>query len=502
MRIPLDIPPGLNADDTSFAASGRWADASNVRFWRGQPQVIGGWERLTDSLLTGVCRSVLAWTDRAALLNIAFGTHSKLLVWRGGGLYDVTPAGLLAGLLDGTGGQGYGTGAFSTGNYSEPSSGDYFPRTWSLAAWGETLVACPRGGTIYGWTNATGVPAAGLTNAPAAVTHMLVSPTDQVFALGCNEEVSGIFNPLCIRHSSIRNNIQWNTAASTTAREYILPGGGRIVAGRMLGTNLLVWTTHGLYLGSYVGALNQPWRFDRVGEKCGLIGPNAAVVVGQSAYWLGPDLQFYRYGLGGAPEPMICPVREALANSLAASQGDKVVASSISAFGEIRFDYPDARDGLENSRYISLSLIDGALSRGQMARTGLVDAGPSQYPIATDPSGAVFYHERGASADGGAFAWFLESADQVLDTDVTALTRGVWPDLTGQIGAVNLTVTSRFKPQGAEKVYGPYPMAPGEDRVDLRASGRLFRIRFAGGSAPTACRFGRPVFDISQAGQR
>ena len=114
----------------------------------------------------------------------------------------------------------------------------------------------------------------------------------------------------------------------------------------------------------------------------------------------------------------------------------------------------------------------------------------------------MFYHERGASADGGAFSWFLESADQVLDTDLTGLTRGVWPDLSGQIGAVSLTVTSRFKPQGAEKVYGPYAMAPGEDRVDLRASGRLFRVRFAGGSAPTACRFGKPVFDVAQAGHR
>jgi hypothetical protein len=502
MRVTLEIPPGLNADDTSFAAAGRWADASNVRFWRGQPQVIGGWERLTDTPLNGVCRSLLAWTDKASQLNIGFGTHTKLQVWRGGGLYDVTPIGLAAGLVDGTGGQGYGTGAYSTGNYSEPSSGDYFPRTWSLAVWGENLLASPRGGTIYGWTNGTGTPALALGGAPSAVTHMLVAPTDQVFALGCNEEVSGVFNPLCLRHSSIRNNSQWTTSAATTAREYVLPGGGRIVAGRVISSYLLVWTTHGLYLGTYVGALNQPWRFDRVGEKCGLIGPNAAVVVGQSAYWLGPDLQFYRYELGGAPEPLTCAIRQTLVENLAPSQGDKVTASSISAFGEVRFDYPDGRDGLENSRYLALSLIEGAWSRGQMARSALVDAGPSQYPIGVDPGGAVFYHERGASADGGAFSWYLESADQLLDPEQTALTRGLWPDLAGQLGPVSLSVTSRFKPQGAEKTYGPYAMAPGEDRVDLRASGRMYRVRFSGGSAPTACRFGKPVFDIAPAGQR
>ena len=63
MRFTLDPPPGLAADDTSFAAAGRWADASNVRFWRGRAQVIGGWERLHPGRLAGPCRGLLGWTD-------------------------------------------------------------------------------------------------------------------------------------------------------------------------------------------------------------------------------------------------------------------------------------------------------------------------------------------------------------------------------------------------------------------------------------------------------
>ncbi|MDP3854393.1 hypothetical protein [Phenylobacterium sp.] len=541
--------------------------------------------------MTGLCRAALAWTDRTSSLDIAFGTHSNLQVWVGGGLHDitpglarasarlganplsvsnastvitvahvahglatgdsvmisgsslvggVTPSGLYSltvtgphayaithgsaatstavgggsavvsapqntfsmGSVDGAGGAGYGTGSYSTGDYSEPSTADYFPRTWALAAWGENLLANPRGGAIHAWTNDTMVMAAPLANSPRQVTHMLVAPQDQVFALGCNEEVSGAFNPLCIRHSSVRNSTVWNTAANTTAREYILPGGGRIVAGRVVGPYLLVWTTHALFLGTFVGALGQPWRFDRVGEKCGLIGPNGAVVVGQGAYWLGPDLQFYRYLLGGAPEPLACPIHQDFADNLAPSQGDKVVASSISAFSEIRFDYPDARDGSENSRYLSLSLADGAWSRGVMARTAMVDAGPAQHPIGVDPVGQVYWHERGASADGGPFSWFVETADQHLDEDVTAMVRGLWPDIKDQQGPVAVTVISRFQPQGEERVYGPYLMAPGEDRIDIRATGRLFRMRLSGGSSPTACRIGKPVFDIAVAGRR
>lgn len=496
-RIALDIPPGLNGDDTTFAAAGRWADASNVRFWLGRAQVVGGWEMATGDMLTGVCRSAFQWTDNNAVLNVSFGTHTKLQVMFDGSVFDITPtSGFTAGAPDGTGGAGYSTGTYSTGDYSEPSTADFFPMTWSLSAWGENLIGNPRGQPIFIWTNNTGTPAAEIVNAPDNVTYALVAPQDQIFALGCNEETSGDFNPLCIRHSGVRNKDQWTTSATTTAREYILPGGGRIVAGRVIGRQLLVWTNSALFLGTYVGQPGQVWRFDRVGDKCGLLGPNAAVVVGQVAYWVGSDLQFRRYALGGQAEILPCPIRNAFADNLAASQGDKVVASSISKFAEVRFDYPDARDGNENSRYLSLSLTDGAWSRGIMDRTTFIDAGPSEFPIGVSASGAVYWHERGRSADGAPFAWFIKTADQYLSEDQNMMVRGIWPDIADQVGPVNATLTYRLKPQGDERTSGPHAMAPGDDKVDVRANGRLFNVTYSGESAPTYARFGRQTFDV------
>ncbi|THD80637.1 MAG: hypothetical protein E7812_07865 [Phenylobacterium sp.] len=508
MHIPLDLPPGLNGDDTSFAGSGRWADGSNVRFRLGRAQVIGGWESLTASPLAGVCRSAFPWTDNAAVLNIAFGTHTKLQLWQGGALFDITPSsGFAAGAIDGAASAGYGTGALGVGGYGLPSTGDYFPLTWSMAAWGQNLLACPRNQTIFAWTNATASPAAALANAPANVTHMLVAPLNggyQVFALGCNEEVSGVFNPLCIRHSSIRDNTQWSTSASgSTSREYVLTGGGRIVAGRMAGPYMLVWTSDALFLGTYVGALDQPWRFDRVGRNCGLVGPNAAVVVGQTAFWVSPDRQFYSYAVGGEPEPVACSIRQDFAENLAASQGDKVTASSNAEFGEVRFDYPDSRDGYENSRYVALCVAGpdaGSWHRGIMARTAFVDAGPSAFPVGVTFQGAVYFHEKGHSADGGAFAWFIETADSYLDPERGLLARGLWPDFKEQVGPVTVTVTARAQPQGASQTYAAPAMAPDDAKADLLITGRLFKVRFAGSSAPTACRIGKPVFDVVQTG--
>ncbi len=228
-------------------------------------------------------------------------------------------------------------------------------------------------------------------------------------------------------------------------------------------------------------------------------------MVGQRAFWIGPDLQFYSYGLGGQAQAIDCPIRDAFATNLAAGQADKIYASSTSSFQEVRFDYPDARDGTENSHYLSLIVSGGdagAWARGVEARTAYVDAGPASYPISADPSGRALWQERGMSNDGAPLSWFLETADQNLSIDQTTMVRGLWPDLTNQVGPVNVTLFTRFKPEGVETSSGPYPVAAGQERVDIRVSGRLFRIRYDGNSAPAACRWGSPIFDVVQAGAR
>lgn len=506
-RIPFDIPAGLNADDTSYAATPAWVDGSNVRFRLGRPQTIGGWEATVDTLLGGVCRSILPWTDNAGVLNVAFGTHLTLEVFIGGQLVKVTPSAFTGGAVDGTGSAGFGTGAFGVGPFGLASTSDYFPITWSLGAYGQTLIASPRGQTIYQWTNDINVRAQPVTGAPAAVTFALVAPTRQVFAFGCNEEVSGVFNPLCIRHCGIADLTNWTTTASSasTAREYVLPGGGRIVAARIVGRSILVWTNHQLWIGTYYGQVGKVWGFERVGDHCGLLGPNAVAVTGATAYWVSPDRQFHAYTLGGAVTDVACPIRGDFADNLAASQSDKVMASTIGEFSEVRFDYPDARDGFENSRYLGLAIAGpdaGAWYRGVMARTAMVDAGPSAYPCGTAVDGRIYWHEKGASADGGVLTWRIKSSDAPLDENYEALVIQAWPDIADQVGVVSLTFTVRDKPQGVQEALGPFLMAPDEEALDFKVSGRLFGVEIAGQGAPSRARLGRLVFQAKLRGRK
>lgn len=508
-RVPLRLPPGLSLGDTKFAGAGGGYDGANVRFVGDdpkvapKPQVIGGWEKLVTTALTGICRSVFPWTDNAGSLCVGFGTHLALQLWVGGILYTITPSGLAAGQINGTGGAGYGTGAWDTGTYSSPSITDYFPRTWSFGAYGQSLIANPRGGTIYQWSNDTAAIALALSGAPANVTHTLVTPQLQVMALGCNEESSGDFNPLCIRHSGVRDITTWTTSATNTAREYVLQGGGRIVGGRMIGNYALVWTDSGLHLGTFVGAPTQVWRFDRVAQNCGLIGPNAAAVFGQTAYWMAPSGQYYFYPLGGEPKPIQCSLGNELFDNLSTVQQDKIVVSSVTAFNEIWFSYPDQRDGLESSRVITLNVQNGAWGKNPLARTAFSDAQPAQYPIGVDPAGAAYWHERGQSADGGVLSWFFETADQYLgEADVSMQIQGCKPDFRAQVGPISLTVYTRTEPQGLERVSGPHILDALALKTDFLTSGRLARARFEGSSAPAAGRFGDPVFLVRPRGRR
>ncbi len=504
MRVPLEIAPGIASDDTDFA-SVRWADGDNVRPWRGKMEVIGGWtDALNGETLTGVCRNILGLGKTSGGSVIAFGTHSALQVWQAGVLYDITPAALSAGSIN-TGGAagGWGRGTWSSGAWSS-SSGTYYVRTWSLSSYGAYLIANPRGGTIYEWQGDTSADAAAITNAPTTVTYALATPQRQVLAFGCNEEASTNFNPLCIRGSDIEDNTDWTTTATNNAFEHILDAsGGRIVAARIIGPYVAVWTDYSLYLGEYIGDPTQTYRFDRVGDNCGLAGPNAVEVVDSTAFWLAPDLQFRTWTIGARVELIAPPVGKEFRDNINRTQIDKVVCSALSQFGEVWWHYPDSRDGIENSRYIAVSMLDGTWFKGTLARTATVNAGVLQYPVKATYAGMVYYHEYGTSADGSALSWSLATSDIYLGAaESWAECRGIWPDFEGQDGDISLSIALKPYPQGTARTKGPYTLADGADRKHFLVQGRVAALTFSGSATGAFMRIGKPTLDVVQTGRQ
>ena len=47
----LQVAPGIDKQNTEYGAEGRWVDGDNIRFRYGQPEKIGGWDKVTSDAL-------------------------------------------------------------------------------------------------------------------------------------------------------------------------------------------------------------------------------------------------------------------------------------------------------------------------------------------------------------------------------------------------------------------------------------------------------------------
>jgi hypothetical protein len=83
--------PGIDRENTMYASEGGWYDGYNVRFRKGFPEKIGGWERISEKYFLGACRSLSNWTTLGGLKLIGVGTQMKFYIEMGGKYYDVTP---------------------------------------------------------------------------------------------------------------------------------------------------------------------------------------------------------------------------------------------------------------------------------------------------------------------------------------------------------------------------------------------------------------------------
>jgi hypothetical protein len=87
----LQLKPGVDRENTRYAAEGGWYETDKVRFRRGMPQKIGGWVRLSAATFLGVCRSMLNWVTLQQQNLVSVGTNLKYYIERGGAYFDITP---------------------------------------------------------------------------------------------------------------------------------------------------------------------------------------------------------------------------------------------------------------------------------------------------------------------------------------------------------------------------------------------------------------------------
>lgn len=98
--LDLPIEAGVYTEQTARGATGRWKDADKVRFRYGLPEKMGGWSQVVTSEMIGLARKIWDWASLDSKLWVALGTESKLYLWQGGFLYDMTPIRRVITLVD------------------------------------------------------------------------------------------------------------------------------------------------------------------------------------------------------------------------------------------------------------------------------------------------------------------------------------------------------------------------------------------------------------------
>ena len=83
--------PGINREGTSYTAEGGWYDGNLVRFRKGFPEKIGGWQKDTSNSYLGTGRAIHAWVSVSGTKLLGLGTRYKLYVQEGDVFYDITP---------------------------------------------------------------------------------------------------------------------------------------------------------------------------------------------------------------------------------------------------------------------------------------------------------------------------------------------------------------------------------------------------------------------------
>ena len=397
-------------------------------------------------------------------------------------------------------------------------------RLWQQDNFGEDLIFNVYNGGIYYLDSSAGISTpgvaledlAGASNAPVVARKVLVSDVDRhVIAFACNPQGSSVQDPLLIRFSSQEDVTDWNIASSTnTAGELRLGSGTEIITAVETRQQVLVFTDSSLHSLQYIGA---PFTFgiNQISENITLRGPNAAIAVEDSVYWMGQN-EFYIYD--GTVRPLQCSVKEYVFSNLNLNQTEKVHTALNTAFGEIWWFYPSNSDNIDS--YVVYNYEQGVWYYGTMVRTAWADRSVFDYPIATCNCGNLYYHEIGFD-DGGTNppsplnAYIESSPMDISDGYQFSFVSRIIPDVTfrnSSNGSASVTMTLKGKDFSGgdveQMVDAPVTKLVSSsverytDKVDVRLRARSISLRVESDSAGTTWRLGNPRIDIRTDGRR
>ncbi len=441
------------------------------------------------------------------------------------GAYQISPG--LDTYVDGT---GWGASSWGDGTFGSSSAigSNNQLRLWSMDSFGEDLIACPRGGSIYYWdyTNAStrAIALADLTGANLAPTlglQVLISDVDRhVVILGAdpiNATASGrtgAIDPLLVAFSDQENAAEWEPLSTNTAGSLRCSAGSQIIGGLRARQETLIWTDVALYSLQFIGA---PLTFGLtlINEGISLIGPNAPVNTPTGIFWMDKK-GFYAYQ--GSVQPIPCSVHSYVFDDLNEGQAFQVFGFVNKQFNEVGWFYcSGSSDTID--RYVTYNYVDQTWAIGQLSRTAWLDEGIANVPRAAGYDGTnnyIYSHETGFDDDGAPMDnVFIESADfDIGDGQEFQFIKRAIPDVkfTGDSGGtqtINFVLKARNYPGQSLTTDQTSSFTGTTTKIDTRARGRQAAVRFesdddasAGVRTGVGFRIGATRLDLQPNGRR
>lgn len=483
--VPVRLPAGVYKNGTRYQAKGRWYDANCVRWYEGIMGPVGGWTRVTLTVLgwaptsaytagqlvtdsngnvqkvttpgtsgasqpawnttvsgttndgsvvwtnlgptganaavTGFPRAALAWRPTAAASYVAIGTNTKLYTFTTGQLFDQTPAGLTTGAQNST----MAAGGYGQGGYGQ---GFYGKGTGAVSiSQADTWQLDNFGDTLVACLTSDG-KLYQATAGGGAGTQITNAP------VACRGVVVTPERFLvALGASGDGRKVQWADQASLTIwglgqgndqgafGQFFLATKGRLMSGRRARLQTFLWTDVDVYTMTFTGGIGV-YAFDQCGDNCGLVGPNACTTLGNVAYWMSYN-KFFKYD--GALVALRCDVIDFLTDDLNFQQRAKIQCVSNAAFDEVIWFYPSTSSlSLENDSYVAYNYRLDHWTIGRLGRSAAVDRGVFDNPIYVDSAGQIWTHEIGNSRTGVGTIFAESGPVEVTDVDLNSLYAG------------------------------------------------------------------------------
>lgn len=318
-----------------------------------------------------------------------------------------------------------------------------------------------------------------ISTAPSQIGVMWVDPNARIVNVGNTIEADGDENTLCVRNSAQESFRVWVPDTDNIADEVILGRGSKVVGAKVTRQQTLIWTDAALFTQQFSGSAAATYIYRMAATGCGLIGPSAAAEVEGAVFWLGQNGQFYAFN-GQTAQIVESRIRRDVMDNLATGYGDRVFAGVNASFSEVWFMYPDTRlsGSPECNKVAVYNYAEQHWVTHKLARTAWLAGGVWPYPIATTPSGTIYYHEKGRSNDGtAAFLPTLETCyfDIEDGNNIMSITRIV-PDFEEQSTTVNFTVKTKYWPTASELSAGPFAATTTANYLHMRRLGRQMKL--------------------------